>query len=91
MSLTDKKPLFTDTHCHLYSQQFDGDRKEMMERSTEAGVKKFYLPAIDSSTHEAMMAVENEFPQCEAMMGVHPCSITADYKKELAIADEWLH
>jgi TatD DNase family protein len=90
MVLTDKKPSFTDTHCHQYSSQFDGDRKEMMTRSIDAGVTKFYLPAIDSTTHDAMLQMETDYPQCIAMMGVHPCSITADYKKELAIAEEWL-
>ncbi len=90
MSLTDKNLNFTDTHCHLYSQQFDGDRKEMMERSEAASVKKFYLPAIDSSTHEAMLQMENNFPQCIAMMGLHPCSVTATYQEELKIVEEWL-
>lgn len=91
MSLTDKSLHFTDTHCHLYSHQFDGDRKEMMIRSEEANVMKFYLPAIDSTTHETMLQLESEYPQCKAMMGIHPCSITADYKKELAIAENWLN
>ncbi|MBE7174238.1 MAG: TatD family hydrolase [Williamsia sp.] len=90
MELTERKWNLTDTHCHQYSHQFDGDRKEMMERSVETGVTKFYLPAIDSTTHEAMLQMETGYPQCIAMMGVHPCSITADYKKELAIAEEWL-
>ena len=90
MGLTDKRLHFTDTHCHQYSQQFDGDRKEMMERSLAAGVTRFYLPAIDSTTHEAMLNMEREYPQCVAMMGIHPCSVTADYKNELTIAEEWL-
>ena len=90
MSLTDKSLRFTDTHCHLYAEQFDADRKEMMQRGKDAGVEKFYLPAIDSGTHEAMLQVEKDFPQCVAMMGLHPCSVTANYKNELAIAEEWL-
>ena len=91
MVLTDKRPVFTDTHSHLYSEQFNGDREEMMARCEKEGVEKFYLPAIDSSTHDAMLTMEKDYPQCTAMMGVHPCSITADYKKELAIAEEWLN
>lgn len=90
MSLTDKRLQFTDTHCHQYSQQFDGDRADMMKRSEAAGVTKFYLPAIDSTTHEAMLNMETGYPQCAAMMGVHPCSITADCRTELSIAEEWL-
>lgn len=41
-----------DTHTHLYSEQFDEDRDEAIKRAKEAGVEKFYLPAIDSETHE---------------------------------------
>ena len=90
MKLTDTDCRFTDTHCHLYSEAFDNDRIEMMERGRQSGVEKYYLPAIDSSTHEAMLRVEKEFPQCEAMMGLHPCSVNKNYKNELQIVEEWL-
>lgn len=80
-----------DTHCHLYSDEFANDQKEMIERAREKGVIKFYLPAIDSSVIDAMLQLEKDFPdECFAMMGVHPCSIKADYKKELKIAEDWL-
>ena len=91
MSLADKRYGFTDTHCHLYAEQFEADRTEMMQRSKEAGVEKFYLPAIDSGTHEAMLQMERDFPQCRAMMGLHPCSVNNNYKNELKIVEEWLH
>jgi TatD DNase family protein len=62
-----------------------------MIRAENAGVKKMYLPAIDSSTHEAMLRVEARYPeQCFAMIGLHPCSVKADYKKELAIIEAHL-
>ena len=35
-----------DTHCHLYTEEFDTDIDKVMERAAQAGVKKFYLPAI---------------------------------------------
>ncbi|MDG2280186.1 MAG: hydrolase TatD, partial [Flavicella sp.] len=28
----------TDTHSHLYSDQFDEDRKEVVQRAIDAGV-----------------------------------------------------
>jgi TatD DNase family protein len=38
-----------------------------------------------------MLALEEAYPnQCFAMMGVHPCSIKADFEAELKIAEEWL-
>lgn len=83
--------MIIDTHAHLYSKQFDNDRAAIMKRADTEGVKKIYLPAIDSETHDAMIAMEAKYPdRCFAMMGVHPCSINADFEKELAIAEDWL-
>jgi TatD DNase family protein len=83
--------MFIDTHAHLYSSQFDEDQDAMLLRAADAGVNSVYLPAIDSRTHTAMLALEARHPQqCVAMMGVHPCSIHADYETELAIAKQYL-
>lgn len=80
-----------DTHTHLYVQQFENDRAATFERAIAAGVEKFYLPAIDSETHEAMLALEASYPErCFAMMGLHPCSVKADYEKELKIVENWI-
>jgi TatD DNase family protein len=82
---------FIDTHAHLYAEQFDEDRNEMLDRARALDIKRFYLPNIDSTSIEAMLDLEAKHPKdCFPMMGVHPCSIKADYKKELAIAEEWL-
>jgi TatD DNase family protein len=83
--------MFIDTHSHLYADAFDNDRDEMIERAMQEKITKFYLPAIDSGTHDAMLALENKYPNvCIPMMGVHPCSVKEDYKSELQIAAGWL-
>ena len=46
--------IITDTHTHLYSEEFDQDRDEMIQRAIKAGVSRFFIPAIDSQTTEAM-------------------------------------
>jgi TatD DNase family protein len=80
-----------DTHTHLYLKQFDHDRAAMLERARAVGVYRFYLPAIDSETHEAMLKMEADFPdECAAMMGVHPCSVNGDWEKEVNLAADWL-
>lgn len=83
--------MLIDTHAHLYARQFDHDRDAMLNRADTEGVKKIFLPAIDSETHDAMLALEAAEPtRCFAMMGVHPCSIAADFAAELAIAERHL-
>lgn len=84
--------MFIDTHCHLYLDEFKQDIKEVMERAEMQGVKKFYLPAIDSSEIDNMFALEEKFPgKCIAMMGLHPCSVKENYLDELVIVKEWLN
>lgn len=75
-----------DTHAHIYSEEFDNDRAEVIQRAVDAGVKKIVLPAIDSSTHTQMLELENKYPGfCYATIGLHPTSIKENYEKELEI------
>lgn len=83
--------MFVDTHTHLYVKQFNHDRDEVIARARRAGVEAFYLPNIDRESIEAMLALEEAYPGCcFAMMGLHPCSVTADFREELALVREWL-
>ena len=80
-----------DTHCHLYSEEFDSDRDAMIRRALDKGVARFYLPAIDSEAIPGMLELEAQYPGvCIAMMGLHPCYVKANYREELAIVEEWL-
>jgi len=83
--------MITDTHTHLYSDQFDKDRIAMMQRAKEAGVSRFFIPAIDSTTTESMFHLEKQFPEdVFLMMGLHPTSVKENYKEELAHVKKWI-
>jgi TatD DNase family protein len=80
-----------DTHTHLYSNEFADDIDTVISRAVTEGIVKFYLPAIDSTTHEQMIALEKNYPdKCIAMIGLHPCSIKENYLSELQIVEDWL-
>lgn len=81
-----------DTHTHLYSDEFDQDRAETIQRAVNNGVTQFYLPAIDSETHEKMLALEAQYPtQMHAMIGLHPCNVKLEtWEKELQIVEDYL-
>jgi TatD DNase family protein len=83
--------LLIDTHTHLYLKEFDGDRASILSSAAQAGVRQLLLPAIDAETHDAMITMEQQYAQCKAMMGVHPCSVKADYQRELDIAKDWFN
>jgi TatD DNase family protein len=83
--------LLVDTHTHLYSEQFEEDRAEMIERALNSGIQRMYLPNVDSKSIDGMLALEKQFPEnCFPMMGLHPCSVKENYKEELAIVEKWL-
>lgn len=73
-----------DTHTHLFAEQFNEDRTEMVNRAIEAGVTKMFLPNIDKDTVDDMLALSREFPEnCFPMMGLHPSDVKEDYKEQL--------
>ena len=63
----------------------------MIERALQAGVVKFFLPNIDSRVIEEMLVLEAAYPeQVHAMMGLHPCSVKDDFRRELGVVEDWL-
>lgn len=75
-----------DTHTHLFAEEFDNDRNEMLQRAFDNGVTKLLLPNIDSSSITALHQLSEAYHNnCFPMMGVHPSSIKGDYEKELEI------
>lgn len=83
--------MLIDSHCHLYATEFETDLPAVMQRAQDAGVRRFYLPAIDSSTTEAMLKLEASYPgTCICMAGLHPCSVKADYIQELELVNQLL-
>lgn len=84
--------MFIDTHAHLYHKQFDHDREEMLQRGLDSGVRQFLLPNIDSTSVEGMLALCEAHPDiCRPMMGLHPCSVTADPTNEMVLVESLLH
>jgi len=76
--------IITDTHTHLYSSEFEQDRDEMIQRALDAGVSRFFIPAIDSSYTKAMYELEKNYPDnVFLMMGLHPTYVKENYLEEL--------
>ena len=78
--------ILTDTHTHLYSEEFENNRTEMIQRAIDNGVSRFFVPSIDSNYTSKMYDLERQFPSnIFLMMGLHPCYVKPEtYKEELA-------
>lgn len=76
--------IFCDTHAHLYAEEFNADRDEMIHRAIDHHVEYLFLPNIDSTLDEAMMQLADKYPgNCFPMMGLHPTSVKQNYREEL--------
>ena len=83
--------MLTDTHAHLYARQFAEDRELMLARARQENVSRIFLPAIDTETHDDLVALSDAHPDlCFPMMGLHPCSVdAATIEKEYAAIEYW--
>ena len=76
--------IITDTHTHLYAKDFDEDRNEMIQRAIDAGISRFFIPAIDSTFTQDMYDLEAAYPNnMFLMMGLHPTHVKDNYLEEL--------
>jgi TatD DNase family protein len=77
--------MLIDSHTHLYSDQFDEDRDNVIQSAINNGVEKLLLPNIDLESIEGMHQLVKDYPNvCYPMMGLHPCSVGTDYKEVLS-------
>ena len=83
--------ILTDTHTHIYSEAFEEDQNDMMQRAIDAGIKRFFVPAIDSAYTNTMYDIESKYPEnVFLMMGLHPTHVKDNFKEELQHVEEEL-
>ena len=79
-----------DTHTHLFAEEFDEDRELAVLRAGEAGVTRLFMPNIDDTTVESLLALCRKHEECYPMIGFHPTSVDTDWMNRLARVKEWL-
>lgn len=76
--------IFFDTHTHLYLEQFDTDRTEVVQNAINNGVKYMMLPNIDAESLAPLKKLSTGFPDnCFASIGLHPSSVDQSYENVL--------
>ncbi|HIA06385.1 MAG TPA: TatD family deoxyribonuclease [Flavobacteriales bacterium] len=81
--------MFIDTHTHLFLEHFSEDIDEVMSRAIDRDIQRFYLPNIDRSTFDEMMALAGNYPgKALPLIGLHPCSVKEDFEEELSFVDK---
>lgn len=74
----------TDTHAHLYKNEFEHDLDQVVARAKSSGVQRVLLPNINVESIPSMLRLCNThkdyfFP----MYGLHPCEVKQDFEIEL--------
>lgn len=73
-----------DTHCHLFLEEFDTDRAEVINSSVQKGINKMILPNVDVATIKPLQETTIIKPaHLYGAMGLHPCSVKSDFKDVL--------
>ena len=74
-----------DTHTHWYVEAFEEDQDEAIARAIASGVERFFLPAIDQTYTQRMLALQRKYPdRIDLMMGLHPTHVNDNVEEELA-------
>lgn len=82
--------IFTDTHTHLYAEEFKDDRETAVNKAIEAGVSRMFLPNIDCKSIQPMLDLVWQFREnCFPMMGLHPCSVDENFEAQLFQIQKW--
>lgn len=80
--------MLIDTHSHLYSEEFDTDIEEVLQRAQEKGIEKIILPDIDIECRERMLNLADKHPDyLYPLIGLHPTSVKENYEEELKAID----
>ena len=83
--------MFIDTHSHIYAEEFDNDRQEVIQGALTANVRQIILPDIDSTTRQAMLSLAQTHPDIMyPTLGIHPTSINESYKTEIQLLEKRL-
>jgi TatD DNase family protein len=73
-----------DTHSHIYAEEFDNDRDDVISRARASRVERILMPNIDVSTLDRLHTVTERYAgYCVPMVGLHPTSVNENWQAEL--------
>ena len=73
-----------DSHSHIYCSDFDEDRRQVIVRAQEAGVRHIILPNENLPSVEQLVAVRDAWPgYISIALGLHPEDVDGDFESQL--------
>ena len=81
------EPSYIDTHAHVQMAEFDEDRKDVLRRCWDSGVRWIVCPGVDIATSDLAGQLAQQEPNVLAAIGVHPedcADAPSDYLAKLS-------
>jgi TatD DNase family protein len=76
--------MLIDTHTHIYLEEFDEDRSQIINNCKDLDINQLLLPNIDFSSLNRLIDTCNNYQGiCSPMVGLHPCSVKSNFENEL--------
>ncbi len=63
--------MFTDTHCHIYSEYYD-DIDDIIKISELKGVNRYINNGCNSKTNKEILELIKKYPNMYGALGIHP-------------------
>jgi len=64
--------MFIDTHTHLFFNNFDEDREEVIKNALAVGIKYMLVPGTDFETSKRAVELAEKYDSIYAAVGIHP-------------------
>jgi TatD DNase family protein len=77
--------MFTDTHCHLDADEFDGAQAEVVRAAQTAGVGRIVVPSVARANFEAVRALCVQYADCAPAYGIHPMYVDDASPEDLEV------
>ena len=81
--------MWTDSHCHLDTAEFDVDRDAVVTRAKAAGVSQIVLPAVARDNFETVQRLARRYGLRYAL-GIHPMCVDRAEDDDLRVLAEQL-
>ncbi|MDR0794634.1 MAG: TatD family hydrolase [Tannerella sp.] len=73
-----------DSHSHIYLEEFDTDRSQVIQTAKQSGISAVLLPNVDVTTLDPLFRICDQYPDFVfPMMGLHPTSVNGSYASQL--------
>ena len=82
--------MIIDTHAHLYYPDLSANIENILDISSEKGVKKIIVPAVDLKTAETVLKMAAKYNEIYAAIGFHPGDLKEHTINDLKYLENYL-